>query len=295
MLSAHSDEFRLIEAIARRERPHPAVEVGIGDDAAVLSGGGLLASDTLLEGRHFTSDADPAAVGHKAIAVNLSDIAAMGGEPLAATVSLTLHRADGSATYADRLMQGLQATAAKYGVSVVGGDTTTWDGPVAVGVTVWGRVPDGQAAVLRSSGSPGDQLFVTGPLGGSLAGRHLTFPPRLAEGQTLARLGASAMIDLSDGLASDVRHLAAASGGGVEIDGDAVPRSEHASSLEAALTGGEDFELLFAMPPAAAASLRDAGFPTWRVGTLTEGDAVWLTAGGRTSSLKQVGFSHALD
>lgn len=283
MLSSHSDEFRLIEAARLREPASAAVACGIGDDAAVLADGTLLATDTLLEGRHYTPEADPRAVGHKAVAVNLSDIAAMGGTPVAATVALTLRRSAGAAR-ADALMAGLQETAARHGVALVGGDTTSWEGPEAVSVTVLGRSPAG-GAVLRSGARPGHGVFVTGPLGGSLRGRHLTFEPRLREGAEVAALGATAMIDLSDGLSSDAAHLAAASGIRIVLDADAIPVHADAGGLDAALRDGEDFELLFTLPP---------GVPCGhhRIGVVRAGRGVHLRRGGVEEPLVAAGFSH---
>lgn len=241
-LSTHASEFVLIDRVAEAAATGYA-RVGIGDDAAVLPGGLLIATDTLLEGVHFDATATPEQIGHKALAVNLSDIAAMVGTPTAATLALTLPP-HWDAAFATRVMDGLLATAVEFGVELVGGDTTRWDGAAALSVTVFGQA---DAPVLRSGGRPGDRLFVTGPLGGSLAsGRHLTFRPRVAEARAIAAaVPVTAVMDLSDGLSSDLAHLCIASGCGAVIDAAAIPRHD-GIDLAGALSDGEDFELLIA-------------------------------------------------
>ena len=235
--------------LRRRLPPAPPGEVWIGDDAAVLrapEGPLLLAADALVEGLHW----DPSVVGiddagWKALAVNVSDVAAMGGRPLHAVVTVTVPA--GRAGDLDRLYDGLEAAAKAFDCPVVGGDLT--GGPaLVVTVAVTGTV-DG-APVLRSGARPGDLLLVTGPLGAASAAlRERRAPPRVtsrvAEGAAARRGGATAMLDLSDGLLLDVRRLAEASGVGVVIGG--VPVATGAT-LEDALGGGEDYELLLAAP-----------------------------------------------
>lgn len=252
-LSAHCDEFRWIADIAAREAGKTIVgttQKGIGDDAAFvpLTEGAVIATDTLLEGVHFDSTAQPEAIGHKAIAVNLSDFAAMAAVPKAATVAISVCR-ERTPAWVDRLMQGLQATAHEFGVGVVGGDTTSWTHPLAISVTVIGE-PDPAGLITRSGGRPGDRLYVTGPLGGSLAGHHLSFRPRVSEALELVQnYSVHAMMDLSDGLASDLRHLTTASRCGAIVEVDALPLRSADLSIENALCDGEDFELLVALPP----------------------------------------------
>jgi thiamine-monophosphate kinase len=216
----------------------------------------------LLEGVHFdlrTASAEH--VGRKALAVNLSDIAAMAGRPTACVVSLALPRT-GGLPLAEGVSAGIAALAAEFGVAVAGGDTNAWDGPLIVNVAVVGE-PHPRGSVRRSGAKSGDFIYVTGRLGGSLQGRHLTFTPRVAAAAELhARFGLHAMIDLSDGLASDLRHILAESGVGAVLDRDALPVHDDAVGLgkgappwERALSDGEDFELCFTLPPAAAAAL----------------------------------------
>ena len=289
-LSRHADEFALV---ARAFETHAGdAVVGIGDDAAVLPGGTLVATDTLLEGRHFIADADPERIGRKAIAVNLSDIAAMAGRPRFATIALTVGRG-WTAVRCKRLLGGLRRTAEQFGVQVVGGDTTSWDEPLAISVTVVGEA---EKPVLRSGGRPGDVLCVTGPLGDSLAsGRHLTFEPRVAEAAAIAaRCRITAMIDLSDGISSDARHLAVASGCGVELNAAAIPCR---TTLEAALHDGEDFELLMAIDPDDAAPvLRNPPVPLFAVGRLVASrvPSVTLVTADRSVAVEPRGWSHSV-
>lgn len=296
-LSVHSDEFRLIEAVRRREPPREDVSVGIGDDAAVLSDGTLLATDTLLEGVHFLAAADPAAVGHKALAVNLSDIAAMGGQPTVATVALTVGRSR-SRVCPHAMMRGLQKTAAKYDVAVVGGDVTAWDGPLAITVTVLGTT-DGLPPLLRSGASAGDCVCVTGPLGGSIHGRHLAVRPRLDVITALRTVGVSSLIDLSDGLASDAAHVAAASAAGIQLNADAIPvhadvRAVGHDAIHHALTDGEDFELMATLPADRAAEAEASVPGLVVVGVVASEPGVCLRNATGVRELPPEGFSHTV-
>ncbi|QDT64172.1 thiamine-phosphate kinase [Calycomorphotria hydatis] len=242
------DEFDLIAAIRRQVQASEAVPLGIGDDAAVIRHGKaevLVAADTILEGVHFKiPEHPPELIGRKALAVNLSDIAAMAGKPKTAFVSLTLRRELG-ASYAEELMRGLLNLANEFGVTIAGGDTNIWDGPLTVGVTVTGD-PTGNGPVTRGGAKPGDTIYVTGPLGGSYeSGRHLTFSPHVQEAISLhEKHHLTAMIDISDGLLSDLGHICEQSGVGAELNAEQVP-IQTGATLEAALTEGEDFELLF--------------------------------------------------
>ncbi|CAK9028421.1 Thiamine-monophosphate kinase (TMP kinase) (Thiamine-phosphate kinase), partial [Durusdinium trenchii] len=224
------DEFSFIEKLRRRANVLPAVHLGIGDDAAWLASsphGQLVAVDMLAEGRHFTfPEATPELVGRKALAVNLSDLAAMGGRPTSAFVSLMLPADRGSA-FADRVMTGLLELAAEFQVTVAGGDTNSWAGPLVISVTVCGEPLDSRP-ILRRGACADDWLMVSGPLGGSFpSGRHLTFEPRVELAAYLVEhVQVHAMIDLSDGLGSDLRHLLDASEVGAILKADSIPIHE---------------------------------------------------------------------
>src|SRR5436853_428773 len=188
----------------------------------------ILTTDMLLEGSCFLlAEAGPRRVGRKAMAVNLSDVAAMAGRPTAAVVSVGLPRQGGRAL-AEELYWGLREVADAFDTALVGGDTNSWDGPLVIAATVLGE-PTGRGPVRRSGARPGDWLFVTGPLGGSIRGHHLDFTPRVQEAQALHGLvHLKAMIDISDGLAADLHHLCSASGCGAELRADAIPIAEDA-------------------------------------------------------------------
>ncbi|MCG3150075.1 MAG: Thiamine-monophosphate kinase [Verrucomicrobiae bacterium] len=218
-----------------------------GDDCAVLPGGLLLTCDPVIEGIHFLPTTPARQVGWKAMARNLSDIAAMGGTPRYAVVSLGLRPAT-PVRWVRQLYTGLHAAAKKFGCEIVGGDTAHTRREQFVVVTLLGHAAK---PVRRSGAKPGDIVFVTGKLGGSFAsGKHLTFTPRLREGRQLARY-AHAMMDISDGLASDLYRLVESSHVGFAIDSAKIP-----GKLPGALTDGEDFELLFTVAPRHAGKLR---------------------------------------
>ena len=229
-------EFALIDWIRRQEPERPVdswTRLGIGDDCAILgvgegTGAGcdlLITTDMLMDGRHFHLEQDgPEAVGYKAMGVNLSDIAAMAGIPRAAVVAVALPR-DSAVEVAHGLHAGMRTLADRFGVDLVGGDTNAWDGPLVITVTVLGQATV-RGAVRRSGARPGDVILVTGPLGGSLgSGRHLRPEPRIAEALAIHRAATiHAMIDLSDGLSSDLGHILAESGGlGAVLDAAAIP------------------------------------------------------------------------
>jgi thiamine-monophosphate kinase len=226
--------------------------VPIGDDAAVIRWGGahdlVVTTDAIAEGTHFRKSDPPRLVGRKALAVCLSDIAAMGAEPTHAFVSAVLPRGFSPALPRD-LTRGIAALAREHGVVLAGGDTASHRGGTVLAVTLLGRVRTG-LAVTRSGARPGDVLAVTGALGGSFArGRHLRFEPRLAEARALVRLGPpTAMMDVSDGLLLDLWRLTRLSGVGARVFADRVPVHRDAGRRrERALSEGEDFELLFTM------------------------------------------------
>jgi len=255
------------------------VDVGVGDDAAVLRGPGstrwLLASDMLVEGVHFHRRRTSARwVGWKALAVNLSDIAAMGGAPVAAVVSLGLPAAT-PVRAVDRLYDGLTACARRFDVVIVGGDTVRAP-QMVIDVAILGTVKRRHLA-LRRGARAGDALFVTGRLGGSLrSGRHARFVPRVNEAQRLVRrVPVHAMIDLSDGLASDAGQLAQASRVMVRLHVWKIPVSRAGRTIQHALYDGEDFELLFAVPSHAAPRVpaRLGACAVSRVGTVARRSA----------------------
>jgi thiamine-monophosphate kinase len=250
-------EFGLIAWIRERSRAGDQVALGIGDDCASLrfrtGSEVLVTTDMLMDGRHFRlGETNPEAIGYKALAVNLSDIAAMAGVPVAAFVAVALPR-NSAVPIAQGLLAGMKPLLEKFGVSLAGGDTNAWDGPLVVTVTLLGETtPFG--AVRRSGAKAGDAILVTGPLGGSLLGRHLRPSPRIDEALAIHQTTQlHAMIDISDGLASDLGHILEESGGlGATLDASSIPihddaRRSGGDPLERALHDGEDFELCFTL------------------------------------------------
>ncbi|HZU38279.1 MAG TPA: thiamine-phosphate kinase, partial [Gemmataceae bacterium] len=270
-------------------------------------GGGvsLVTTDMLLEGSCFRlAEAGPRLVGRKALAVNLSDIAAMAGRPVAAVVSVGLPR-QGGRQIAEELYVGLRELADAFRTAVVGGDTNSWDGPLVVSITLLGEAT-GKGPVCRSGARPGDRLLVTGPLGGSILGKHLTFTPRIVEAQQLHALAdVHAMIDISDGLAADLQHICTESRCGAILRAEAVPIAPAAAQihdgrppLEHALADGEDFELILAVPPADAERLVQtqpvAGIHLYEIGEIID-DGLWLEEAGKRRPLPALGYVHALE
>jgi len=306
----HGGEFALIEWIRQRVGSHPRLEVGIGDDAAVVTWPDpedvLVAVDMLVEGVHFDfGQATPEQVGHKALAVNLSDIAAMAGRPVAAVVSVALPRG-ASPDLGRRLHEGLVGLADENDTALAGGDTTATDGPLVISVTVIGTPLSGGPA-LRSGARTGDRLLVTGCLGCSRDRHHLEFTPRLAEAAALlASGGLHAMIDVSDGLAADLHHVLAESGVGARLNAGEIPlreQGEHSrdgrTRLAHAISDGEDFELLAAVDPRIAAGLlakTPFDTPLTDIGTIVAGNSAELVMpNGRVVPLPPLGYEHRLD
>jgi thiamine-monophosphate kinase len=303
-------EFDLIDWIRTRVRDRPPVTLGIGDDAACLKPNcdseSLVAIDMLMEGTHFTfPPATPQLAGRKALAVNLSDIAAMAGRPTAAFVSVALPNARGI-EFAREVHEGILQLADDYDVVIAGGDTNSWNGPLVISVTVIGE-PIGSKPVFRSGAKPGDWLFVTGSLGCSLpSGRHLTFAPRLAEVQQLTKLvNLHAMIDVSDGLAADLHHILKASGVGAVLDAASVPLTESSQNstdgrtpLLHGLSDGEDFELLFTVAPEDGRRLKSewrGATPVTQIGEIGEALGCQLRyPDGRIEVLLPIGWTHPL-
>jgi thiamine-monophosphate kinase len=304
-------EWALIEWIRARTAADPkTVLIGPGDDMAMVSLGDehqfLATVDALLEGTHFDfATATPQQVGYKALAVSLSDVAAMAAKPVCALAWVGLPD-DRDMAFAEQLTLGLHEAAERYACPIVGGDVTSWSRPLTIGTTVIART-GGVKPVRRNGARPGDLLFVTGTLGGSVLGRHVAFPPRIAEARKLAAtVSLHAMIDLSDGLSTDVGHLARESGVSAEILAEAVPVSDAArelakkdrrTPLEHALNDGEDFELLMAVGPAAAEALLRANpladVPLTCVGRIYEGTGVTILHEGHLRRpLEPGGYEH---
>jgi thiamine-monophosphate kinase len=301
-------EFAYIEWLRRQTPTDPRVLIGPGDDTAALrltpGCPCLVTTDMMLEGSCFRlAEAGPRRVGRKAMAVNLSDIAAMAGRPVAAVVSVGLPRAGGRAL-AEELYRGLREMADAFTTALVGGDTNSWDGPLVINVTLLGEAT-GRGPVRRSGARPGDWLLVTGPLGGSLLGKHLDFTPRIPEALALHALAdLHAMIDISDGLAADVNHLCEESRCGALLRAEAIPVSAAAHALtdgraplEHALGDGEDFELVFAMAPEEARGLLRTqpvpGVTLVHIGECVE-QGLWLEEAGQRRPLEPHGYVHPL-
>jgi thiamine-monophosphate kinase len=310
-------EKKLIRQIRRSARPRKWVVTGIGDDCAVLrvppGHEVLVTTDFTIENVHFRRDWHrPELVGRRCLTRGLSDIAAMGGEPLAAFLSLAL-ASDVPQKWVNRFLKGLLDLAEEFKVPLAGGDTAQSAGGIQADIVVVGSVPKGKA-VLRSGAKAGDRIYVTGELGGSAAAlarlaeskpvgagysRHFRPRPlaRVAVGQWLRRRGvASAMIDLSDGLSTDLEHLCEESQVGAEIEAEAIPRArvgrgKKRVALELALHGGDDYELLFTS--AAAVPSVVAGVRVTRIGRTTKSVGMRLIgADGKARPLKAGGWEH---
>jgi thiamine-monophosphate kinase len=257
----------------------------------------------LMEGVDFTiPPATPRQIGWKSLAVNLSDIAAMAGRPVACVASVALPRSSGF-ELGRELMQGISDCAARFNVALAGGDTNSWDHPLVISITVLGE-PTAKGVVRRSGARPGDWLMATGSFGGSIAGKHLDFTPRVAEALALHEAAdLHAMIDVSDGLAADLWHILEESQVGAVVDAASIPISTAAaqiggnrSPLDHALSDGEDFELLFAVAPAAGQALLDrppTTTPLSHIGEFTSGsDCQLRLPDGTLSPLPPLGWKH---
>jgi thiamine-monophosphate kinase len=247
--------------------PHPLLKLGIGDDAALLATSGrrdiVVTTDLIADGVDFNlrSD-DPRRIGHKALAINLSDLAAMTAQPLAAVVALNLPR-QGGQHLAIELYEGFLPLAEKFHLAIAGGDTNSWDGPLVVSVTAIGEI-EAKGPLCRRGAQSGDRIIITGAFGGSILGRHLDVQPRINEAiQLQQRYTLHAGIDCSDGLTLDLWRLCQESRCGAVVDVERIPvapaakelatqRTDGVSPLEHALSDGEDFELILAVPPTSA-------------------------------------------
>ena len=302
-------ETEFIHWLRDRLPGHPQLLVGPGDDAAVLQlardGRCVVTSDMLSDGVDFVlSSCDHRLVGRKALAVNLSDLAAMAARPVAAIVSLMLPR-PGALALAQQLFEGLLPLAQEFGVVVAGGDTNTWAGGLVISVTAIGETTE-HGPLLRRGARPGDQILVTGQFGGSLLGKHFQFTPRV---QAALRLNAGyrihAATDVSDGLSLDLAHLLEESRCGAVVEANAIPLAEDAlrmaaedgrSPLEHALTDGEDFELILAVPRDEAQRMlgeHPLDIPLTRIGEFIAEPGLWQAAtdGARTPLVPR-GYRH---
>lgn len=306
-------EHELIRWIRERLLASPQVLVHSGDDLAIVRTGAgerlAFGLDTLVAGVDFRAPGNPdahapEAVGRKALAVNLSDLAAMGARPLACVASVVLPQSIGC-DYPKRLYEGMSCEAAAWNMPIVGGDISAAQHELSITVAVLGDFEAADTPLLRSAARPGDLVYVTGPLGGSILGRHLTFTPRLQIGRFLAAAGVRvACIDVSDGLSTDAQHIAGESGVRLVIEAAAVPVAEAAHRLAAsdgraafehALNDGEDFELLFTLPADAADKVL-AGWPhqeaPHQIGRVETGSGVCLEKDGRQQPLPAGGYEH---
>jgi thiamine-monophosphate kinase len=307
-------EADLIAHLRRRLPAHPLLRLGIGDDAAVLRMAGVeecvITVDMMMDQVDFElGQVDARRIGRKALAINLSDLAAMASEPLAGVVAVALPRSGGM-NLAVELYEGMLPLAEQFELAIAGGDTNSWNGPLVISVTLLGKLT-ARGALRRGGARPGDRLLVTGSLGGSILGRHLDFQPRVREALALMRgYELHAGMDISDGLSIDLARLTAESGCGAEVWTDAVPIAEDAyrlvdqladgsSPLEHALNDGEDFELLLAAPPEEAERMlvdQPLGVPLRVIGEFVAEPGVWQI-GATRERLPMVprGYQHEFD
>ena len=300
------DEFGLINEFARMTKTGKDVLVGIGDDTAVLKTGRkgfyeLLTCDAVVEGVHFKLKDGPKKIGYKSVAVNVSDIAAMGGVPAAAVVSAGI---PGKVTskFCKELYAGILSACKKFDVELVGGDTVR-SRILFISIAMTGMVEKKNLA-LRKGASPKDVIMVTGALGGSLKIKHLSFVPRLKEARFLVRnFRITSMMDISDGLAGDLKHLCDESGFGAKVIAGKVPVSRTLKnlqkniSLKHAFSDGEDFELLFTVPEKEAQDVEKKFNKKFRVkvsriGKIIKKKGLFLEKEGKVSPLRFRGYSH---
>lgn len=296
-------EFDFIRSLRGQSmsRLNSDIVVPLGDDFAAVRWDKadllLVGVDQVLEGRHFDLKTHtPYDVGRKAMNRNLSDCAAMAAMPAYAVATLALPRAF-SIEHAKAIYQGMTDAAARFDCAIIGGDTGSWDGPLVVTVTLIGRSA-GITPITRSGAKPGDRLYVTGPLGGSILGRHISFEPRITLARELAsRFNITAMMDISDGISSDLRHICDASNVGsivdtallpVHADVDRLPAAGM-SHVEHAMHDGEDHELLFTSADEIPAEL------AMRVGEMTSEAGIRVRVGGTLVPLSPRGWEHRIE
>ncbi len=304
-------ELEFIEWLRTRVAPHPNVRLGLGDDAALLSLAAnrllVVTSDLLTDGVDFVLDqCDPVRVGRKALAVNLSDLAAMAARPMAVIVSIALPT-QGAGPLARAIYEGIFELAAQFDVALAGGDTNTWDGQLVISITALGQA-SANGALRRSGARPGDVILATGSFGGSILGHHFDFQPRVREAMLLhEEYELHAGIDVSDGLSLDLLRMASESHCGAALAVTTIPIDPAAfqlahstdppgSALEHALADGEDFELLLAAPEAVAEQiLRDQPLdvPITRIGHFVREPGLWeLVPGGTLRPMSAKGWQH---
>jgi len=305
-------ELSFVRWLRDRAVPHRQVPLGIGDDAALLAVSPghelVVTTDMVMDGVDFRlTEVSPRLVGRKSLAVNLSDIAAMGARSIASFVSVSLPRSGGE-QLARELYEGIFELAAEFNTSIAGGDTNSWDGPLVINITAVGEAPIGRAW-RRAGARPGDQILVTGDFGGSILGKHLSFSPRLSAAAWLAEYATvHAAMDVSDGLSLDLSRLIDKSGCGAEIDLARVPisgaavelgRSSGEQAIEHALSDGEDFELVLAVPPMEAQRLLSAqplDVPLTCIGQFVKDAGLWaIGSDGRREPLSPRGYEHRLE
>jgi thiamine-monophosphate kinase len=304
-------EAEFIAWLRERLPRHKQLTLGIGDDAAIVRlrerGDLLISTDMLMDTVDFHLDqVDPRRIGRKALAVNLSDIAAMAGRPLAAVVSVALPRSAGL-PLAKALCEGFLPLAQKYDLAIAGGDTNSWDGPLVISVTILGE-PTERGPLTRHGAQPGDVILVTGAFGGSILGRQFDFEPRVSEALALrARYDLHAGIDVSDGLSLDLSRVAAASRCGAAIQLHKIPIADAArevanldpargTALDHALSDGEDFELILAAPPDVARQMladQPLDVRLTEIGRFVAEPGLWQeNAAGQRLPLEARGFLH---
>jgi len=299
-------EFALIDFIRRGAAATEAVQIGIGDDCAVLKAPGgavVVTTDMIVQGVHFQKQDPLRQVGWKAACVSFSDVAAMGLRPTALVCAAALPE-NFSMGQAEEVFIGVNDACAEFDVAMAGGDTASSTGPLSLCTTVLGYASPELKPILRSGAQPGDIILVTGSLGGSVLGRHLTFRPRIEEALFLnSNFDVHAMIDISDGLAADLNHILEESKTGAVIEAARIPIADAARELSKrtgktplrhALSDGEDFELLFTMHPDEAEHLmEDENIPraVSPIGRITE-SGMFIEQGGRRRRLKPEGYEH---
>jgi thiamine-monophosphate kinase len=305
-------EQQFIAWLRERLPPHPLLRLGPGDDAAVLRMAGInecvITVDLLTDQVDFIlAEVDPRRVGRKALAVNLSDLAAMAARPLAAVIAVALPR-KGGGELAVQLYEGILPLAEEYDLAIAGGDTNSWDGPLVIAATLLGAVT-ARGPLRRKGARAGDRIVVSGAFGGSILGRHFDFPPRVREALLLnERYELHAGMDVSDGLAIDLGRLVRESGVGAIVETDRVPiyddarrlaaqRNDGRTPLEHALGDGEDFELLLAVPPDEARRMlaqQPLGVPLTDIGEITAEPGLWQRAAGEpVRLLTPSGWEHS--
>ena len=289
-----------------RTRHLPQVDVGIGDDAAVIQTDGasiIACTDQIIEGVDFDlNECELADVGYKSMAINLSDIAAMGAAPQTALVTLALPR-ENATRIAGEVYEGILEAAEPFGVAIAGGDLSTYEGPLSISITILGKVDSGRPW-LRSGAREGDVVLASGSFGGSIRGRHLRPTPRVELAAQVRRLAdVHAAIDVSDGLSLDLDRMCAKSGVGIELDTDAIPIHSDAIALadktgrtpfEHAWSDGEDFELLLAVSPEDAERLRTETLaaPLTAIGKIVGRTGLWQKQDGKFVRLSPQGYMH---